>query len=120
MSQSTAETLLAAQLSQAGIPFEREYRFAPPRRWRADFYLADDDHFDYFPVNPVFGLLVEVEGGSFTGGHRRGRAYELDCEKASAAAIRGWRVIRATPLQVENGTALSWIRAALGLAEKAA
>lgn len=110
--RSTAETLLAVQLEQAGIPFLREFRFHDERRWRADFFIVGERMRDSF--------LVEVEGGSFTGGHRRGRAYELDCEKASAAAILGYRVIRATPLQVENGSALSWIRAALGLAEKAA
>ena len=110
--RSTAEDTLAAQLSQAGIPYEREYRFAPPRRWRADFVVIDWRH--HVP------LLVEVEGGSYTGGHRRGRAYELDTEKASVAAILGYRVIRATPSQVNEGIALGWIRAALGLEEKAA
>ena len=34
---SNAELLLATQLDQAGIPYVREFRFAPPRRWRADF-----------------------------------------------------------------------------------
>lgn len=115
---SLAEETLAVQLEQAGIPFEREYRFAPPRRWRADFHITDP--VSSFVRDAFIGWLVEVEGGSFTGGHRRGRAYELDTEKASVAAILGYRVIRATPSQVNEGIALGWIRAALGLGEKAA
>lgn len=100
---STAELLLATQLEQAGIPFEREVRFAPPRKWRADFrvYLAR--------------LLVEIDGGAWVNGrHSRGSGVEADCEKASAAAILGYRVIRVTPSQVDDGRALAWIREALG------
>ena len=110
---SSAETLLAVQLDQAGIPYEREFRFAPPRRWRADFYLwpwafVETD----FPPR----ILVEIDGGGYVAGrHSRGKGMEDDAEKQSAAAILGYRVIRATPKQVENGTALSWIRQALGM-----
>jgi len=108
---STAELTLEAQLSQAGIPFEREFRFAPPRRWRADFLIGDRLH---VPASP---LLVEIDGGAYVNGrHSRGTGVEADCEKTSAAAILGYRVIRATPKQVEDGRALEWIRAALGIA----
>ena len=110
--RSAAELLLAAQLEQAGIPFEREYRFHPSRKWRADFRIIDNR-----PVcEPVTNLLIEVEGGAYVAGrHTRGASFEADCEKYAAAAILGYRVIRATPRQVENGTALEWIKAALGL-----
>src|SRR6186997_2309556 len=109
MTQSIAEMTLAAQLEQAGIPFEAEFRFAPPRRWRADFYVHDGR----YGVNAV---LIEVDGGGFVAGrHSRGKGMENDAEKASAAAILGYRVIRATPRQVEDGRALAWIRQALGL-----
>ncbi len=112
---SQAETLLAVQLEQAAIPFEREYRFAPPRRWRADFLVYRSRHW------PMRGrVLIEVDGGGFVAGrHSRGLGMEHDCEKASAAAIRGYRVIRVTPAQVNDGRALSWIRQALGLEEAA-
>jgi len=120
MTQSNAETLLAVQLEQAGIPFEREYHFVdkewtkahgfvtPTGRgkdWRADFVLKG------------FGrlILVEVEGGSYTGGHRRGRAYEEDCDKHNAAMSLGWTVYRFTPAHVNDERALNLIRAALGL-----
>jgi very-short-patch-repair endonuclease len=110
---SNAELLLAEQLRQAGIPFESEFRFAPPRRWRADFQVR-------FSGLPTGKLLVEIDGGGYVAGrHSRGKGMEDDCEKMSAAAILGYRVIRATPRQVENGTALSWIRQALGMEEAA-
>jgi very-short-patch-repair endonuclease len=116
---STAETLLAVQLDQAGIPFEKEYRFAPPRRWRADFLVLavaplDPHRIVDWAKNPV--ILVEIDGGAFIAGrHSRGTGVEADCEKQSAAAILGYRVIRLTPKQVEDGRGLSWIRQALGL-----
>ena len=114
--RSPAETLLAVQLEQAGIPFEREYRFHPTRRWRADFRVyCLADH-----VCPN-GILVEIDGGGYVAGrHSRGAGMEKDAEKQSAAAILGYRVIRVTPRQVEDGRALSWIRQALGLEERAA
>ena len=120
---SLAEETLAVQLEQAGIPFEREYRFAPPRRWRADFAVAGTTiHFSN-PSQTIHynDILVEIDGGGYVAGrHSRGRGMELDAEKQSAAAILGYRVIRATPSQVNEGIALGWIRAALGLEEKAA
>lgn len=126
---NVAEETLAAQLEQAGIPFEREYRFAPedwcrangyltpagqPRKWRADFAIARDDWMS--DERPDF--LVEVDGGGYVAGrHSRGRGMEADAEKQSAAAILGYRVLRVTPAQVEDGRALSWIRQALNIEE---
>jgi very-short-patch-repair endonuclease len=111
--RSNAELLLATQLEQAGIPFESEYRFDPSRRWRADFAVGDTPRFG--PPH-FFDVLVEIDGGAFIAGrHSRGTGVEADAEKQSAAAILGYRVIRATPRQVEDGRALSWIRQALGL-----
>ena len=108
---STAELLLSVQLEQADIEFQREYRFAPPRRWRADFMV---------PYGNA-EILIEIDGGGYVAGrHSRGAGMEKDAEKQSAAAILGYRVIRATPKQVEDGRCLSWIRQALGLEEQAA
>lgn len=98
---SIAERTLAAQLEQAGIPFDREFRFTE-RRWRFDFVVG-------------YRTAVEIEGGSFTGGHKRGKAYETDCEKHNAAMFRGWRVYRFTPAMVNDGRALEWVKQALGL-----
>ena len=97
---SPAEILLAVQLEQAGIPFEREYRFVD-RLWRFDFVVGQR-------------IAVEVEGGSYTGGHKRGKAYESDCDKQNTAMDLGWRVYRFTPAHVNDNRALTVIRQALG------
>ncbi len=111
---STVETLMAVQLEQAGILFDREVRFVPSRRWRADFGVYPTTQ---HPV-PMMRcpLLVEIEGGiGSTSRHITYTGFSKDCEKYAAAAILGYRVIRCTSRQVEDGTCLSWIRAALGL-----
>jgi hypothetical protein len=98
---SLAEQTLAAQLEQAGILFVREVAFAAPlRRWRADF---------------------EIKGGvGSISRHLTYLGFSQDCEKYAMAAILGFRVIRATTSQVNEGVALSWIQQALGLTEVAA
>jgi len=116
---STAELTLEAQLSQAGIPFEREHAFAKPRRWRSDFMLY---------VRPIWDgenkhwlqnrILIEIDGGSWLpkGRHTTGKGFEADLEKLNAATLLGYRVLRFTPAMVEDGRALSVIRQALGAA----
>lgn len=103
---SPAETLLAVQLEQAGIPFEREYKFHPDRRWRADFMVGQNFAW------PVRGrYLIEVDGGSWNGGrHVSGAGFEKDLEKLNAAAELGYRVLRFTPRMVNDGSALELIR----------
>lgn len=121
---SPAELTLAVQLEQAGIPFEREYRFDPDRKFRADFMVRSA-----WKVRNSRGvmveidgpsLLIEVEGGAWVNGrHSRGAGMEADCEKSALAAIRGYRVMRLTPAQVNDGRGLAWVKQALGLAEAA-
>jgi very-short-patch-repair endonuclease len=100
---SAGEEMLAFQLRAAKICFEREYRFAPPRRWRFDFVLPGTGK----------DLAIEVEGGAWNGGHKRGAAADTDCEKANAAVLRGWNVLRFTPAMVEDGRALATIEKSL-------
>ena len=123
---SAAEKLLEVQLDQSRIHYEREYRFAPedwcraagfltptgrPRKWRADFMVTRP----YMAM-----LLVEIDGGTWISGrHNRGSSIAKDYEKGAAAAILGYRVIHATTEQVNDGTCLAWIKAALGLEEAA-
>lgn len=97
--QIAAASWLPARLS-AGVV--REYRFAPPRRWRFDLAL------------PLVMWAVEVDGGAFTGGHSRGAAYEKECEKFNEATLLGWRVLRVTPKMVKQGSALALVRRAVG------
>ena len=103
MSASSLEAALWWQLRAAGLPEpEREYRFAPPRRWRLDFYW------------PAARLACEVDGAVFVAGrHTTGTGYTRDCEKLNAAALAGLRVLRVTRAHVEDGQALDWIRQGL-------
>lgn len=95
---SPGEAALALQLKAAGIEFVREYRFHPVRRWRFDFALAE------------YKLAVEVEGGTYARGrHTRGGGYAEDCIKYAEAVCLGWRVLRFTTDQVEDGTAMKYI-----------
>jgi very-short-patch-repair endonuclease len=109
--KSPAETLLAVQLDQAGIPFEREHRFCE-RKWRFDFIVWKPGFVDGHRVGKA---AIEVEGGSYTGGHKRGRAYESDCDKNNAAMDLGWRVYRFTPAHVNDERALEQIRRILSM-----
>jgi very-short-patch-repair endonuclease len=80
----------------------REFKFHPSRRWRSDFAWPDCK------------LLVEVEGGHWSGGrHTRGSGFDGDCEKYNEAALLGWRVLRVTSTHIKSGEALDWIRRAL-------
>jgi very-short-patch-repair endonuclease len=97
MRTSAGEELVATWLLDNKIPHYREWRFHPIRRWRFDFALGQ--------VPDQVRLAIEVEGGAFTGGHKRGKAADTDCEKSNAAILRGWRVLRFTPRMVEDGRA---------------
>ena len=98
---SMPELLLEEQLKDAGIPYEREFWFAPPRKWRSDFMLGS--------------LLVEIEGGAYVQGrHTRGSGFEKDAEKYNAAVELGYRVLRYTPAMIESGDALAQIQRVLG------
>ena len=131
---SPAELLLETQLTQAGIPFQREYRFAPedwcrangfvtptgrPKRWRADFAVWQ------FWRSPGWkdveaDILIEINGGTWVQGrHNRGSSIAAEYQKQAAASILGYRVLHCTTQQVEDGTCLAWVRAALGMEQAA-
>lgn len=109
---SIAELTLQAQLDIARIPYEREYRFLDDRKFRADFKVTGGiEHFKDPPQTIHYDdLLIEIEGGGWINGrHSRGGGMEADCEKSALAAIAGYRVMRVTPAQVNDGRALRWI-----------
>ncbi len=82
---SALEDLFDGVLRGAGIPFKREYRFHPPRRWKFDFQIGE----------LTDKIAVEIEGGTWVGGaHVRGDKYRKDCEKYNQAVVDGWRVFR--------------------------
>ena len=103
---SELEETLAGQLRMLKIGgYEREYRFDPARRFRADFAW------------PNRKLLVEVEGGTRQyGRHNRHEGFERDCEKYNSAALKGWTVLRFTSSQVRDGRAAQVIETYLHMA----
>lgn len=102
MSKSKLEELLAIELTDRGIEYEREYRFHPTRKWRLDFAF------------PSLKLGVEVDGGLWTQGrHQRPDGFQKDCEKMNAAALLGWRILRFTAVTVCDGTAAKTISHAI-------
>lgn len=90
--RSKLEMAVANRLTRAKIPFEREFRFHPVRRWRADFL-----------VEPM--ILIEVEGGLFTAqsGHRSAAGVMRDIEKGNEAVALGYRLVRVSQVDLASG-----------------
>lgn len=84
--------------------YERELRFAPPRRFRFDLCFVAEK------------LAVEIDGITFQrGSHQAGgrhtsiRGLRAECEKSALAALHGFRVIHCLPEHVKSGQAVDWI-----------
>lgn len=96
--QSEGEQTLGMQLKALKIAFKSEFRFHPTRKWRADFHIEGTK------------LLVEVEGGIWSGGrHTRGNGYLGDMDKYNAATAMGYQVFRFSTEQVISGFAIKQI-----------
>ena len=101
--EAAAESLLIEVAKKLGKPlvWQREFRFNPDRRWRADFYV----HFD---GDQLGGCLIEVEGltrfGNHLGRHQDAVGFEKDCRKYLAAMLGGWTVFRFTENMLADGT----------------
>lgn len=107
---SALEETLAMQLKAAGLHFEREFVFAPPRKFRFDFKVWRER--EAYPVYNV--IAVECEGAVFAGGrHNTGVGFTKDCEKYNLAAENNWRVLRYTMAQIKSGEALAQIERCL-------
>lgn len=79
-------------------PMIKEFMFHPTRKWRADYAF------------PNKKLLVEIEGGFWTGGrHGRGGGAIKDMCKYNAATVMGFAILRFTPQQANNGEAIQVI-----------
>ena len=96
--ESVGEAALIQQLKTLKIEFEQEFQFHPTRKWRADFHIKNTK------------LLIEVEGGIWSGGrHTRGKGYLGDMEKYNAATMMGFQVLRFSTEQVTSGFAIKQI-----------
>ena len=74
-----------------GPALEREFRFHPTRKWRADFA--------HLPSR----TLIEIEGGIWVRGrHTSPRGFAADAEKYLEATLAGWRVIRLVDDQIKT------------------
>jgi|FreactcultuFSWF8_1027224.scaffolds.fasta_scaffold02376_3 very-short-patch-repair endonuclease len=99
---SPGECAFALHCQAEGLSPEREVVFAPPRKWRFDFYFPDRK------------LAVEIEGGTgMYGRHQRPMGFERDAEKYNTAAIMGITVLRFTTRMVMRGDAISEVLEAL-------
>jgi hypothetical protein len=95
--------VLSALCEAHGLPVpQREFCFAPPRRWRFDFCWPDKL------------VALEQEGGAWTGGrHTRGLGFLRDIEKYNRAVLEGWSLFRCTPEQVRTGEILPLLKQVL-------
>ncbi len=78
-----------------GSELVREHRFAPPRRWRADFASLETR------------VLIEIEGGVWQGNkgrHTNPVGFMKDAEKYLTATLEGWTVLRLTVNQLNEET----------------
>ena len=72
-----------------------EFKFHPIRKWRADFAI------------PSAKLLIEIEGGFWIQGrHSRGGGGESDMEKYNTSSIMGYALLRFSPKQANNLSAV--------------
>lgn len=104
MKQSAPEAMFALQCRVYKLNPVAEFKFCTTRKFRADFAF------------PSQMILVEIEGGIWlgaNGGHTSGKGLSRDCEKASLAALLGYRVFRFTPDIVKSGEAIAMIIEAL-------
>lgn len=85
---------------------EREYRFHPERKWRADYALIDQ--------NPL--VLVEYDGLMHHGdnvGHGSIRGILRDAEKANHAVALGFRYFRGNAKSIQSGDFLALLGSVL-------
>lgn len=78
-------------LTEAKIPFEKEYKFLSDRKFKADRAI------------PQKRILIEYEGlFSAKSRHTTATGYTGDLEKYNLATIRGWRILRYSALNYKD------------------
>ena len=96
---SRLEVVLAFQLHASGLTPERQYKFDPCRKYRADFAF------------PERRLIVEVNGGTWMvkSGHSTGTGIQRDYEKANTAQMLGWTYLQFTSKEIYDGSAIKMV-----------
>lgn len=96
--------------SRGWHPFRKEFVFHPERAWRFDYA---------FPCSGITAMrtsfqpiAIEIDGGTWRkgGGAHRGTGFLRDLEKMREAVILGWRVLRFTPQERDDGTLLETLK----------
>ena len=95
MSKSNLEAEFETYLKHVlKLFYVREFSFAKDLgyKYRADFYI------------PEYNLLVEIEGGIYTGGrHNSTTGIIKDCDKYNFATLLGYKLLRFTSDHVKRG-----------------
>lgn len=101
---SDLEDKLTFQLTAADIPFEREVKVIPGRKFRFDFAITGTKY------------LVEVNGSTWVPntGHTSGNGLRRDYEKGNLAEVLGYHVLTFTADMVNSGEALKVIEKVRG------
>jgi hypothetical protein len=117
---NAAEELLSIHLTELGVYFQQEWQYAAGRRLRADFAVWDR-HAKNWRTHGIHEttrlFLIEVQGGVYgKGGKAHGSITGIlaDIERLNQATLNGWKMLRFTPQQVENGEAKAMIQQAIG------
>ena len=98
---SNLEEIMARQLDDAGIEYEREAQLIPGRKFRFDFLLPG--------IKPQ--VIVECEGGTWAGGrHTSGVGFRNDCVKYNLAVEHGYIVLRYTSDLIKSKGAIESIK----------
>ena len=99
---NVAELLMERHLKDAKIAFVREHHYALPRKLRADFWIMGTD------------LLIEIQGGVYSKqAHGSITGILADNERLNEATKHHYRMLRFTPDQVADGTAIEFVKALL-------
>lgn len=109
--KTSAEEVLAIDLQAAGLPFVRQFKYAGGRRLAADFLVEGPP-----TAQGRASVLVEIQGGVYTRkAHGSVTGVLADIDRLNAATVNGWRMLRFTPKQVDDGDAIPIIEKALGV-----
>lgn len=91
LSKLDPKVAIELQLYGCGLPYQKEYRFHPERKFRFDFAIPD------------YKIAIEYEGiFSLKSRHTTVTGYSFDTEKYNLAIIGGWKVLRYTQLTYTN------------------